>query len=200
MEQPRSRREVFAVAAGATALLAGCGKKAEPARTPSVKNTTAPGDLDILSFALTLEYFEAAYYGRLVDEGIFKGRDGELIKRIADNEAAHVDALEATIKPLGGTPPDRPKPNFALLLSGGPQAILGRTAEIENVGPAAYLGQANKIQNKDLLVTALRIHAIEARQAAELNRRVGRPFAPTGALAEPLTRDEVLVKVRGFLL
>lgn len=194
-----SRRNLFA--GGAAALLvAGCGSEERSERPRDGGDQTAPGDLAILEFALTLEYFEDAYYGRLVEERLLSGRDQEMIKAIAENEAAHVDILEAVLKPLGGNPPEKPRPNFALLLEGGPEEILRKAADIENIGPAAYLGQAAKVQDKALLAAALSIHTIEARQAAVLNRRVGRSFVPDGALAAPLTRDEVLAQASGFML
>lgn len=194
-----SRRNLLT--GGAVALLvAGCGGEEEPGRPRDGGDATAPGDLSILEFALTLEYFEAAYYRRLVEERLLSGRDQEMIKAIAENEAAHVDILEAVIEPLGGKAPEKPRPNFALLLEGGPEAILEKAADIENIGPAAYLGQASSIQDEGLLAAALSIHTIEARQAAVLNRRVGRSFVPDGALGVPLTRDEVLARAAGYML
>jgi len=199
MDRGVSRRNLLA--GGAAALLvAGCGGEEDPGRPRDSGDATAPGDLSILEFALTLEYFEAAYYGRLVEERLLSGRDQEMIKRIAENEAAHVDLLEAAIEPLGGKAPERPKPNFAVLLDGGPEAILRKAADVESIGPAAYLGQASSIQDEGLLAAALSIHTIEARQAAALNFRVGRSFVPDGALGVPLTRDEVLARASEFML
>jgi len=196
-----SRREILAAAgAGAALLVAGCGgDEAKPARPADGGSAMAPGDLAVLSFALTLEYFEADLYERLVAERILDGRDQELARTFAQNEAEHVDALEATIKDLGGRRPERPRPDFEKLLAGGPDAILARAADIENLGAAAYLGQAAKIQNDEILAAALSIHAIEARHAAVLNRRVGRSFVPDGALGVPMTSDEVLARVSEFL-
>lgn len=198
MRGPRSRREVLA-AAGAAVLVAGCGTKATPANEPKARVADSPGDREILAFALTLEYFESAFYKRLASERILKGDDQAMVKRIARNEAAHVDALEKMLERLGGEAPERPRPNFDLLLSGGSEAVLRRAADIENVGPAAYLGQAPMIQNERVLAAALSIHTIEARQAALLNRRVGRAFTPNGALAVPLNRNEVMAQVGRFL-
>lgn len=188
-------------AAGAAALLAGCGStENREARDADGGKTKAPGDLAVLSFALTLEYFEADFYERVVEENILSGADQDLAKVLRENERDHVDALEVAVNGFGGRAPERPRPNFAKLLAGGPEAVLGRAAEIENIGAAAYLGQAGRIQNEDILASALSIHAIEARHAAVLNRRVGLPFVPDGALAAPMTSDEVLSRVAGFLL
>lgn len=188
-------------AAGAAALLAGCGgTETREARDADGGKTKAPGDLAVLSFALTLEYFEADFYERLVEENILSGADQDLAKVLLENERDHVDALEVAVNGFGGRAPKRPRPDFAKLLAGGPEAVLGRAAEIENIGASAYLGQAARIQNEDILAAALSIHAIEARHAAVLNRRVGLPFVPDGALASPMTSDEVLSRVSGFLL
>ena len=111
-----------------------------------------------------------------------------------------MDALESTIRDLGGRPPEKPRPDFAKLLAGGPEAILARAADIEDLGAAAYLGQASRIQSEEVLAAALSIHAVEARHAAVLGRRVGRSFVPDGALASPMTSDEVLARASEFLL
>ncbi len=188
-------------AAGAAALLAGCGgTETREAREADGGKTKAPGDLTVLSFALTLEYLEADFYERVVEENILSGADQDLAKVLRENERDHVDALEVAVNGFGGRAPERPRPNFAKLLAGGPEAVLSRAAEIENIGAAAYLGQAGRSQNEDILASALSIHAIEARHAAVLNRRVGLPFVPDGALAAPMTSDEVLSRVSGFLL
>ena len=203
MEANTTRRSLLTGAgAGAVALLAACGNdeaKPKPAAAPSGGQSRAPGDLDILTFALTLEYFEADLYDRLVEADILDGKDLDLAKELRDNEAEHVDALEKAIEPLGGKPPARPRPDFEKLFAGGAEAVLARAADIENLGAAAYLGQAARLQDEELLSAALSIHAIEARHAAVLNRRVGRSFVPDGALAVPMNMDEVLTQVSGFL-
>ncbi|HEX8105188.1 MAG TPA: ferritin-like domain-containing protein [Solirubrobacteraceae bacterium] len=198
MEEPRSRRSLLA-AAGAVTLVAGCGGTAGPAKEPAGKKVNAPGDREVVAFALTLEYFEADFYERLVREQLISGRDGELVKRIADDEAAHVEALEKTLRKYGGQLPDRPSPNFDRLLDGGPKAIIARASEIENVGAAAYLGQASRIQSREVLAAALSIHAVEARHASVLAHRAGLAFVPDGALASPLSRDDVLSRVEPYL-
>lgn len=199
MEERGSRRNLLA-AFGTVALVAGCGGTAGPAKEPAGKKVNAPGDRDVLAFALTLEYFESAFYERLVKEKILSGRDQELAKRISEDESAHVDALEAALRKYHGRLPERPEPNFDRLLDGGPRAIIARAATIEDVGAAAYLGQASQIQSREILAAALSIHAVEARHAAVLGHRAGRSFVPDGALGEPMTRDTVLSHVEPFLL
>ena len=199
MGEHRSRREVLA-AAGVAALVTGCGTAAPPASEPRRRQNVATGDREIVAFALVLEYFEADFYDRLVDEKLLSGRDQELAKSLGENEAEHVEALEATLKKLGGKRPERPRPDFAKLLDGSPDAIVQRAAEIEDLGASAYLGQAARIQDKEILAAALAIHAVEARHAAVLNLRAGLAFVPDGALAAPRTREDVLERVSGFLL
>ena len=42
-------------------------------------------------------------------------------------------------------------------------------AAVENLGAAAYLGQAGNIKSKEILAAALAIHSVEARHAATIN-------------------------------
>src|SRR5690242_358848 len=106
--------------AGAFAtLLAACGSSSKSSSTPTPPPTTtaskpAGGDLGILNYALTLEYLETAFYKKVNDAKIFKGKPGELVKQFGDEEAQHVDALIATIKKLGGKPVAEPKSKFPL--------------------------------------------------------------------------------------
>jgi len=67
------------------------------------------GDIDILNYALTLEYLEAAFYeGAAKTPGLSKEVAG-YVKTFGAEEQEHVDALTATITDLGGTPVKAPK-------------------------------------------------------------------------------------------
>lgn len=70
---------------------------------------------------------------------------------------------------------------------------------MENLGAAAYLGQAGRIKSKEILAAALSIHTVEGRHAAALNQVVGRTIVPDGAFARPASMDEVLSKMKPFL-
>ena len=157
------------------------------------------GDLEIVQYALTLEHLETDFYNAVIDSGAIKDRAlGKVATLIRDNEQEHVDALTATVKQLGGTP-ERPKTDFTAVLDGGEKKILATAAEVENLGAAAYLGQAGRIKSKDVLAAALSIHSVEARHAAALNSVVGKTIVPDGAFAKPASMDEVLPKVKPFL-
>ena len=62
------------------------------------------GDIDILNYALTLEYLETAFYADVVRSGLFKGSDLETIRKFGREEAEHVQALTQAVKSLGGKP------------------------------------------------------------------------------------------------
>ena len=70
---------------------------------------------------------------------------------------------------------------------------------MENLGAAAYLGQAGRIQSKEVLAAALAFHSVRGRHAAALNSVVGKTIVPDGAFAKPASMEEVLPKVQPFL-
>ena len=143
-------------------------------------------DLEIVQYALTLEHLETDFYNAVIDAGVIKDKAlGETAKMIRDNEQEHVDALTATVEKLGGKP-KRPKTTFDAVLEGGPDKVLRTAAAVENLGAAAYLGQAGRIQSKEIL-------------AAALNSVVGKTIVPDGAFAKPASMAEVLPKVKPFL-
>jgi rubrerythrin len=157
------------------------------------------GDLEIVLYALTLEHLETDFYNAVIDSGVIKDMAlAETAKMIRDNEQEHVTALTGTVKQLGGTP-KRPKTNFDSVLEGGEKMILETAATVENLGAAAYLGQAGRIKSKEILAAALGIHSVEARHAAALNTVVGKTIVPDGAFAKPASMEEVLPKVKPFL-
>ncbi len=194
-------------AAGAFAIfLAACGDDDESAGSESSamdKSTNADsgmaGDLAIVQYALTLEHLETDFYNAVLDSGVVKNKQlGKTATLIRDSEQAHVDTLTGVVKELGGKP-KRPKTNFDAVLEGGEMKVLETAAVVENLGAAAYLGQAARIKSKDILAAALSIHSIEARHAAALNLVVGKTIVPDGAFAKPASMAEVLPQVKPFL-
>ena len=205
---PASRKRFLKLAgvgaAGALgAFLAACGDddKGASTGTGTTSGMTTPasakGDLEIVNYALTLEYLEADFYRQVAAAGLFRGAQLETIKVIGDHEQQHVDALTATVKKLGGTPAAKPKTKFPLT---NPRAVLDLAATVENLGAAAYLGQAGRIKNKEILAAALSIHSVEARHAAALNVLLGKSPTPDGAFAKPASMAEVLPKVKPFIV
>jgi Ferritin-like domain len=190
-------------AAGAFSIfLAACGsskKKSAPAATtpPPSSSKFGSGDLGIVKYALTLEYLEAQFYKDAAASGMLKGSALELGKKFGSQEAQHVAALEATVKKLGGQLPPKPKGKFPLTSE---MAILKLAATVENLGAAAYLGQAANIQSPEVLASALAIHSVEGRHAATLNTLLGESITPDGAFAKPADVKTVLKSVEPFLV
>ena len=192
-------------AAGLGLLLAACGggKKTTStmATTGAAADTTATssadGDVAIVNYALTLEYLEADFYAQAAKTGFFKGSQLSLIQRIGESEREHVSALTMAVKQLGGTPAARPKTKFPL---SDATTIIKTAQAVENLGAAAYLGQAPRIKNKDILAAALSIHSVEARHAAALNTLVGKDITPDGAFAKAASMAEVLPIAKQFIV
>lgn len=186
-------------AAGSALLLAACGDDdGESAASPSTTKATAMGgDLAILNYALTLEYLEADFYDKVIAADVLSGAELELAKQFGDTEAAHVETLKGTVEKLGGTPVKAPETTFPLESR---DAVLKLAATVENLGAAAYLGQAGAIKSGEVLAAALAIHSVEARHAAALNRVLGMTATPDGAFAQPATEAEVLKAVKPFIV
>jgi len=207
-KDPVSRRKFMALTGGsaaAAAFLAACGSDSGTSTTTSTamsggSSETAQfgkGDLGILNYALTLEYLETAFYADVVKSGLFKGADLETIKKFGEEEAEHVSALTAAVKQMGGKPAPEPKTEFPLKSA---KSVLELAGTVENLGAAAYLGQAANIKSPDVLASALAIHSVEGRHAAALNTLLGTSITPDGAFAKPATAKEVLKSVEPFIV
>ena len=206
-DDPASRKRFLRMMGGAGAasafaiFLAACGDDDDDGSggASTTEKMPAGRDLEIVQYALTLEHLETDFYNAVIDSGVVKDMAlADTAKLIRDNEQEHVDALTGTVKQLGGKP-KRPKTNFDAVLEGGEQMVLETAATVENLGAAAYLGQAGRIQSKEILAAALAIHSVEGRHAAALNRVVGKTIVPDGAFAKPASMAEVLPKVKPFL-
>ena len=207
-----SRRKFMAVGGGSAALaafLAACGDDSGTTTTTSTmpaksaSGTTSEteqfgkGDVGILNYALTLEYLETAFYADVIKSGLFKGADLAVIKKFGAEEAEHVAALTAAVKQLGGKPAPEPKAEFPLESA---KAVTELAATVENLGAAAYLGQAANIESPEVLASALAIHSVEGRHAAVLNTVLGKSITPDGAFAKPADAKTVLKSVEPFIV
>ena len=166
-------------------------------------------DLEILNFALTLEYLEAEFYKEAVRKGDIRGDALDFAKLVFRHEATHVRTLKKVIKSLGGKPVNKPK--FDFKGSNREQNSFIDTAFVlENEGVHAYLGQAKRLKSKALLTAAASIVTVEARHAGAIATIKGRkPYAdkagfsitPDGAFDVPFSMNKVYkdVGATGFI-
>lgn len=166
--------------------------------SPFVRNAVAGsgmGDVEILNYALTLEYLESAFYREGLKKAGATGDLKELLKTISTDEDAHVKALSQTVKDLGGKPVKAPKVAFEYADT---SAFTALAETIENVGVSAYNGVAPEIKSKDVLTAAGSIVQVEARHAAAIALSNGSNPAPD-AFEPTMTQEQVLKAVQPFL-
>ena len=176
------------------ALAAGAVFGAE-AVTPFVGQAvaqTGAGDIDILNFALTLEYLEADFYEHKATTVGLSGVAKRLAREFGAQEAAHVDALTKAIQGAGGKPAKKPKFNFPAT---NQDSFLKLAYVLENTGVSAYNGAGPALTNKQYLGAAGSIVQVEARHAAAIALLLGKSPTPDGGFDKPLTKAQVLPKV-----
>lgn len=156
---------------------------------------TGSSDVDILNFALTLEYLESTFYKEAKTRAKAKGELKSLISLLADDEKQHVDALTATIKSLKGKPVAEPKFNFEYNDTAG---FLKLAQTFEDTGVSAYNGAGPMIKSKEVLGAAGSIVQVEARHAAAIRLQNGEEPAPE-AFDPSLDEAQVLKAVEPFI-
>jgi rubrerythrin len=135
--------------------------------------------VEVLNFALTLEYLEAEFYNQGTAKGVIAPANRSYIAKITRDENNHVAFLKTVITSLNGTPVAKPQ----IDLTGGNGSNNGpfkaaltdyatflTVAQVfEDTGVRAYKGQAPALKgNQVVLTAALSIHAVEARHAAAI--------------------------------
>jgi Ferritin-like domain len=108
----------------------------------------------------------------------------------------HNTLLRGPVESGMGTPAAMPTGKFPIKSAA---QVTSLAATVENLGAAAYLGQAGNIKSKEILAAALAIHSIEARHAATLNLLLKKSPTPDGAFAKPASMSEVLAAVKPFI-
>ena len=141
---------------------------------PKTVKAQTSGVVDVLNFALTLEYLENEFYVMgLAASGLIPAADRTIFTQIGKHETAHVAFLKTAL----GTSAVA-KPTFDFTAGGAfPTAFsdymtfLTLSQAFEDTGVRAYKGQAgNLISDDGTLTAALQIHSVEARHASEVRR------------------------------
>jgi rubrerythrin len=154
------------------------------------------GDIDVLNFALTLEYLEAAFYKEAAKIDDLSDEAVKAVETFGDEEQQHVDALTKTIMDLGGKPVSAPMVDFGDMSN--EKAFLKLAVTFEDTGVSAYNGAAPSIKSKEVLAAAGSIVQVEARHAAAVRLLAKEDPAPE-AFDETLSMDQVLKAVKPFV-
>lgn len=143
--------------------------------------TTPQSVIDVLNFALTLEYLEAEFYNSIVGSPGYltapAAAQGALTK-IKNDENAHVAFLKGA---LGAAAVAKPTFDFTAGNGSGTGPFAGYRSnyavqlamaqDFEDTGVRAYKGQAAALQpSKAFLTAALNIHSVEARHASHIRQ------------------------------
>lgn len=145
-------------------------------------------DLEILNYALTLEYLEADFYTQGVDGGALEGATLELITPIRDHEQEHVTVLTSTVKSLGGKPAAKPKFKYPEGTFTDKEKFLTTASVFEELGVTAYHGQVARVDDGDILAAAASIAGVESRHAAVLADLLGgNPFPAPFEKNQPMS-------------
>jgi hypothetical protein len=161
------------------------------------------GPLDVLNYALTLEYLEAEFYRQGNRADLLDGKAKRYLKKIQADEETHVMALTETIVSLDGEPVPAPEVDFGKAFKSA-ESYLETAYTFENLGVSAYLGAAPSLfKEKALLSAAASIFGVEARHAAiigELQRKKAEGGVYMGALETPASKDKVLRAAAPFIV
>jgi len=159
-------------------------------------------DVDVLNYALTLEYLEAEFYVQGNAANLLEGTEKEYLTKIQSDEQFHVTAITATIKKLGGTPVAKPGVDFGASFDNR-MSYLTTSHTFENVGVGAYLGAAGFIKDKGVLQAAAGIFGVEARHAAVVGNLLGLKAEGgvyMGAFETGVPKAKVLAGVAPFIV
>ena len=156
-------------------------------------------DLEILNYALTLEYLEAEFYTRGLEADVLSGRDLELVEPIREHEQEHVRTVRQTIRDLGGKVVSKPGFTFPDGTFSSKKKFLETASAFEELGVTAYHGQVPRIKDPDLLAAAASIAGVESRHAAVVADLLGAdpfpaPFEKSMSMKQVLTAADPFIK------
>lgn len=171
-----------------TAALTGCSDAG-----PLQATITHPSVLDVLNFALNLEYLEASFYSYISSgNGLSSTITGtspgtvtggakvnftnatvaSVAAQLANDEALHVAFLRSTITAVGGTPVSMPALNLgAMGAISSDTTFLTAARQLETVGVSAYAGSAQYLtSNTSAVLYAAQILDTESQHESFLRQ------------------------------
>jgi len=162
-EAALSRRGLLGVTLGAVgAIVFGKTSVAEAADLPA-------SDVDILNYALVLEYLQASFYTEAERSGALSGATARAARVVGATERAHVNAFRHL---LGSRAVARPTFDFQGVTE-QQRPFLKTAVALEDLAVEAYKGQAPKVRSNAVLAAAVGIHSVEARHAAWMRELFG---------------------------
>jgi hypothetical protein len=206
----QSSRRAFAQRLGTLGVFAAVGAAVGGA-TGRPAEAAGLTDVDILNFALNLEYLEAEFYtvattGRRIDElglGIsgrgaaggtagggqvaFDEPFGTIVRTVADDEQKHVAFLRAALRSAAVAKPAINLEALGIGFRNQTEFIILARA-FEDVGVSAYGGAAPLIANSKILGAAAQIALTEAQHASyirDVARRHGLVLPPLDKIDVP---------------
>ncbi len=183
-----------------TAAIIGAGSTlvAVSRRDPTAFADATTNDLEILNYALTLEYLEAEFYTNGLKADVLSGRDRELVEPIREHEQQHVKVVTQTIKDLGGKPVSKPDFVFPDGTFDSKKKFLTTASAFEELGVTAYHGQVPRINDGDILAAAASIAGVESRHAAIVADLLGTNPFPS-PFEKKMTMKQVLKAAGPFI-
>ncbi|TLU98736.1 ferritin-like domain-containing protein [Dyadobacter luticola] len=151
------------------------------------------GAVDVLNYALTLEYLEDEFYkAGNAAANLIPASDKVIFTQIGKHETQHVAFL---VKALGAKA--RTKPTFDFKYNGAFADVFTNyktfvtvSSALEDTGVRAYKGQAGALQaDPQILEYALQVHSVEARHAA-MTRRLAATVTGNAAMKGWITGKE----------
>jgi Ferritin-like domain len=170
LRETRSRAEARMSRLGLLSLGVGGAGALFLARSPAARAATLPAsDVDILNYALVLEYLQASFYTEAERSGALTGKTATAARVVGATERAHVKAF---LNLLGSKAVKRPTFNFQGVTE-QQRPFLKTAVAFEDLAVAAYKGQATKLRSDAVLAAAVGIHSVEARHAAWMRQLFG---------------------------
>ena len=184
--------------ASAALVLAACGSDNKNATTSAavagsrLHHRDDGRDLEIVNYALTLEYLEAEFYKQAAATGFFKGASAGPDQDDRRARAAARQRADAAVKQLGGTPATKPTTKFPTCRMRRRSLKTAQRRREPRRGRVPRAGAEDQEQGRSS-PRRLSIHSVEAppRRGAE-HRSSARTIDPDGAFAKPASMDEVL--------
>jgi len=180
-ETALSRRDLLGITLGAVgAIVFGKTSVAEAgAGLPA-------SDVDILNYALVLEYLQASFYTEAERSGALSGETARAARVVGATERAHVKAFRQL---LGSRAVARPTFDFQGVTE-QQRPFLRTAVAFEDLAVEAYKGQAPKVRSNAVLAAAVGIHSVEARHAAWMRELFGITPA-VNAFDRPASRAKI---------